>query len=565
MTIIPRSYRRICTIAVGVFCGISTAFADAPSILDRIRADSGPVLAVGSLKAFDQNLSQLLASIEFGAARSLREFMTVMGLGEGINMEGSAALVWPVGADLQDDIDRAVMLVPTSNADQFFTSLRAQSDGRDGDVQRIDYNNGVYYARKLDANIVAVGMTRATVVACSLDTDQLRTRLATAGKHGRNVIEHADLVLVAASDSMKPVLDLMFTPIRQGLTAVGSSTDQQFVASQLKMADALERRITVQARGAVVGLSTNALGARIDLVTPFVDGSEMYELCNTPNEATNGLRALPAHDYLLAAATNLSHQCIRSLLDDELKDAAEEAREKQPVTATRATMALAMLRSMNHAAVAVYVPDGQLLTTGALTRTLLTWTADKPSDVSETFKRMIDAAGASGEGGSSYVPNTTTLADTPVDSWSAWPSPAVPSNHNPLLTGTAPGVRGFSAVTTARGFITLGQDQGVLADAMRAGGPQQALSDDVMLTQVGEMLPANPTIRWYINLRPILSQFAPMVTTFTRAPVELPQQMPPIGGAMTMSDGAVHVGLYVPAPFLKVAATLYQAQQSTPQ
>jgi len=538
---------------------VLAAAADAaPAILDRIPATSGPILAVSSLKTLDQNSGQLMAAIEFPAADSISELLTVMGLADGLNMSGSAAAVWPNDATAEDPGgERVLLLIPTTPDGRFLASLNAKPDG---DLLRFEYNGATYYARALEPTLLAVAADRAVVTDFALEKGRSAERLAAVGPRGRTIADEADILLLASGDGVRPVLDLAMTPIRQVVASASMVMGRPAGGAPEEMSRDFVARVVDQTQAAIIGLRTGPLGARVDVAAAFKAGSELAALSEGRHDSPDLLAAMPRREYLLLAYTNLSHPVMRALIGEAIARPADAT--EQP------TDPLRVMQAMDAGAVAMYAPAGALLTDGVLTSTVVTWQADQPAQAARAFRRMLETtvpaaangADPAGKAGFSFTPAALTLADTSIDSWTVWPDPKRPGASNPFLTGQTPGMRGYIATSGTRGFITTGHNQSLLTDAIRPRAGQ-TLSDDLMLTQINEMLPSRAAIRWAINLKPLLQQTAPMIRMFTRTELELPDELPPIAGALALEDGALHGGMYLPAPLLKVAVTVYRAQQ----
>jgi len=530
----------------------------APEILDRIPAASGPILAVSSLKTLDQNAGQLMGAIEFPAADSISELLTVMGLADGLNMNGSAAAIWPQDAVAENlDGGRVLMLIPTTPDGRFLAALGAKPDR---DLLRVDYNGATYYARALEPTLLAISGTREIVSGFALEKGRSAERLDAVGPRGRIIADEADILLLASGDSVRPVLDLAMTPIRQVLASASMVLGQPTGGAPAEMSRDFVTRVVDQTQAAIVGLRTGPLGARVDLAAAFKKGSELAALTAGRHDSPDLLAAMPRREYLLLASTNLSHPVMRALIGDAIARPADAA--EQPIDPLR------VMQAMDSGAVVMYAPAGAMMTEGVLTSIVVTWSAEQPTHAARAFRRMLEttapaggnAADPAGSAGFAFTPGALSLADTKVDSWTVWPDPKRPGASNPFLTGQTPGMRGYVATTGTRGFITTGHNQSLLTDSIRPRAGQ-TLGDDLMLTQINEMLPSRPAIRWAINLKPLLQQAAPMIRMFTRSEMELPDELPPIAGALALEDGGLHGGMYLPAPLLKVAVTVYRAQQ----
>lgn len=551
-----------------------------PRVLDRIPPEADAILAVDSVARLDQNTSQLLTAIELNAISTLSQALGAMGLRDGLDLTGSAAGVFFNHAEPADAATRFVLLLPVIDFNGFLKTLKAQPDEP---VQRFEYAGATYFARDLGAGLAAFGPDRELVVSFDAAPGRLESHLRTFGIRGRELADRADLLVIADTRSLTPLLVGALGPLVQGAPGAGLTAALLGEDPRTRFASGLLDRVAEQSDVALLCVQAGPLGLRLDLAVPFRPGSELAAVCQAAPARPSGLHALPRQDYLFLGSLNLTHPGLRNLFLTALEPPVDaEARDAERAPPPALLGAMNALRSVDTASIAVYTPPSLML--GALTRTALTWEAPDAGVAAGAFREFVssmngqempgagpaDKAAPGGRVAAQVGPVSPPMTVQPgevSEQWSiAFPPGAAPTNM--MLFGLGPGPSGYLGATQTRGIITWSRDRDLFSacfDAARAPDPAHAATSDLMLSQVGALLPEDRCVEWYLNVRPALQQMLPLLGAAGQgAPPRLPDALPPVGASVSLSDGSLHAASFIPAPLIRVVVGIMNRINAAP-
>lgn len=567
------SYRRGARLALALSLGLtSIAMAAPPRVLDRIPQNADAILAVDSITRLDQNTSQLLTAIELHAISTLSQALGAMGLRDGLELSGSAAGVFFNHAEGPEALTRFVLLLPVQNCEQFLGNLRTQPDGP---AQRFEYAGSTYFARDLGAGLVALGPERDLIVSFDATAGQLGAHLNRFGARGRELADRADLLAIADSRSLAPLLAGALGPLLEGAPGAGLTDALMGDDPRARFASALMESVAEQSELAMLSAQAGPLGLRLDLAIPFKPESELAALCQAAPTRPSGLRALPQRDYLFLGSLNLSHPGLRHLFVAAFTPPPEDL-DAQPAPAEPNPLvgALAALRGVDSASIAIYTPPSLML--GALTQTALAWETRDAAAAPDAFRQFIaslnerpvfapagkgdtDAAARPlGKIESAISPAQPPFRVLDAESAEQWaitlPSGAMPGGA--ILFGLGGGPSGYFGTTQSRGIVTWSRDRALFESCMqaaRAADPATSALGDVMLSQVAALLPADRCLEWFLNVRPAMQVVLPMLNMPGQAaPARMPEMLPPVGASVSLSDGSLHAAAFIPAPLIRV-------------
>lgn len=573
--------RRIALLVVacaGALAPLAPAFARAPAVLDFIPPNTPVIVAVSSLKKLDAQTTELLGAMETQTLGSLAQALSAMGLREGLDLDGSAAgllyepaRVEPAPAENKEGEPpaipepRVLLLLPVSDAAKFFASLQAKDDAG---LSRFDYAGTTYFARRAEGKHIAVSSERALVEDFAPKPGSLETFKSTVGVRGREVLARAPIVALGSPRMLQPMLERVLAPLAAGVPGLpgmrgpgagGADAPNQQGANpadilrdpRMSIAGRMLRTAIDEASGAILGIEPGALGLRIDAAAAFPDGAAMAAICRGESEDPEPFRMLPNQPYLFAASTNTAHPGVRMMLDEFGPGPGAVGPQAD---AERAIFEAA--QGMSTASVAIYAPPNMLF--GVLTRTLIAWDARSPRDAGALFQNWLKVVAAEEVGEeatkTAYTPAARSLEGTKIDEWSIEP-PAGSFAMMPMFFGPVPGPQGFFAATERFGYLQWSREEPLMTAALQAAakGGDSSLQSDLMLTQVSELLPRPRAIEWYLDVRPVLRQVRAFMGEQAPLPADIPDELPPIGAVIIMSDGSLQASALVPAPLLRIA------------
>lgn len=539
-----RLFRLVC---IPMLAASLTTSADAqlPAVLDRIPPGGLGVTTISSLHRFDQNTSDLITSLEMDAISTFSQVLGALGLRDGLDMQGSAAGVfYPSLEDDATGTPRIVLVLPLKSYDLFTKNMRASSENG---IERFDYAQTTYYARKLTDPFAAISVDEALVRAFPDENGSLASHEQAIGARGMRIARAADVIAIMPVDQVAPMIATMgglLLQRAQGLPIPGIGDEDD---PQSSFARALLDRIKREGQTATLALSASPLGLKIDIAVQFRGGSEMAQLAQGAKPRSGNLFAhFPNDPALLVGSVNLAHSGVSTLIADALDGFDVKPSAEMDLASQLSLATVRSLESMKSASVAVYSPPAMF--NGLLSRTAIVWEGDEPSSIANNFEIWLESVGQQETLITTYSSDAQRIASAQVDAWTITPNSAAPV-PDPLF-GMG-GIKGFISVDAEHGLMLWNQDEAFAASVLN---PTETLTNDLMLSQVGDLLPVDRVVEVYLNPGPILTMTAPMLALFTGGqPLDVPEMLPPIGASISLSDGALHVSIFVPTPIIRLA------------
>ncbi len=512
-------------------CGASLpALADLPAVLDRVPAGAAGVVAIRDIESLDDRTGQLLTAVELTTISSFSQTLNVLGLRDGLNMDGSAgAVLFQPGANAEAGATPGyVLLIPVTDAGAMRRNLRAEDDGG---IYTFDYAQQTYFLRELDGGYVCAGADRALVADYDARPGQMARFKATLGGRCAEIASESDVVAIGEAERLSTLLQWMMGPLLEGAPPLPGLEDDE--DPRVGLIDALVEGVANEGEVGVAGFRFSPLGIQIDAGATFVEGSAMRAMCSGRAGPAPPITELPNETYLFLGSVDLSHDGVQSLLTRGLGEAGDA------VPLLDAGLMRAAMQSATSASVAVYAPPALMI--GAVSRTLIVWHSEEPGVGAEAFRTWIERLNEKEEYQAVY-----NAGAGGVDSWSVVPMSPSPAS---LVLYGPDGLLGSVAVGHDRGAISLGRDTTLLEAAMDT---EQTLGNDIMLSQVASLLPEDRVIEWYLDARPIFKQLRSFMQMGGRQAPELPAMLPPIGSGVVMSGGELHGRIFIPAPLIQV-------------
>ncbi|MDX2115572.1 MAG: hypothetical protein SFZ24_08130 [Planctomycetota bacterium] len=560
--------------------------AAAPRVLDIIDPQAvAAVLAVDNVSALDRKARDFLAAVGGPDFGGLAFILDAMGLSRGLDLEGSLAILLPgAAAPAQPARPLAwgdlVVLAPVRDAAAFFASVNARGEG---DLRSFEYSGDRVFVRPFGPSHIALGGRDDLVAALRPATGALPRTLEDLGPLGAAVAEESDIVLLG---EIRPILAMLRDLTRAARGAgpglppaadqpSGDNPAQQpaepgdaAALVQGSFAGRLGRVFIDESRASIVGLTFAPLALRVDVASGFAPESMLRAATSAHAEgapARSGLALLARNPYVLALALDAAHPTVR-MIADELAP----PRRARGVLAEAEYAILGSIDSMDAAAVAVYAPPS--LTFGVLSRTVAAWSSPTPDEGARAFESWIEGltgkvlrAGAPALT-TAYRESAATIAERPADTWSI----TAPPGMGPLTIayGAHPSIDGVLVRAPDYAHLTWSRDAALVEASVRApAGPQDAsLAGDELLTQVRALLPEPRFAEAFADVSPVLSQLGPLMRMFAGGPgggpgdllADVPEQLPPLGAALTARDGSARATIIVPTPLVQLGVQLYQ-------
>lgn len=293
---------------------------------------------------------------------------------------------------------------------------------------------------------------------------------------------------------------------------------------------------------------------RLDLTMTFIDTTPLSKVTTGSHSSVGMLDWMPMGDYAALASVDTDSPGLRTLCDRILELLGEND------TGPLATM-LRMMREPAAITGVMYAPQVDPSNVGWLPGTLVHWSARAgrhPDDTLAHFKTMVNSWGlltSDETDGSSWSAGGLALVSTPVDTWAVWPRSGVArSAFEARFYGSSPGARGMAATREGRGWLTLGQHQGNLAESLRPTGPRGSLAEDSRLSAANAMLPADCAARLFVDPGVLLPE---LQRQFAETPLSLPERVGLIAIGLRFDRARMEVSVVMPSSLVGVADQLY--------
>jgi hypothetical protein len=529
-----------CVLAMG-------AAADAaPRVLDIIPSQ-GPVavIAAAHVEQADAAVRRLLGTIGHEGYAGLAAVLDTMGARAGLDLAGSAAVVVYPAARGSGPL-RTVLMLPVSDADRFFAGVGAEPDGG---VQRFRYAGVEYFARGAGQTHALVGDSRALVERFDAKEGRLPVHAAAAGAAGRQILEGAHVVALTSAPGVEAMVDsrTALAGPEARLNAAGDGAVSSTILGRLAhLARSESRTITI-------GLTILDAGARIDVASTFAaDGVLARAAVATETVAASALELFPADTVVAAVSIDAAHPGLRILADElampgRIEGVMVEA-ERAAMTAIESAEALGM---------AVFEPPSLMF--GGLSRAVVAWRAPRPEEPAAALRAWIESLHdrpiGSGRIVSAYTPSGATIAGRPADQWTI-SLPAASAGWLPFTFGSPPTVEGVTFLGGARGLASCSRDRELLDHCAAEIPIEESLARSPRLAASAGALPGRRLAEGFLDVGPVLKQFAPMLTR-GGALAAAEERFTPIAAALTAREGSAGLAVVIPADVLRVAVAVW--------
>lgn len=542
--------------AILAFTG-AAARADLPAVLDLVPPQTPVVVAVRSLDRLDEARAELFDAAGIRGLASLQQVWRALGINEGIDPSGSAAAILSTD-QAPPAAPKTLVLLPVRDADAFARAVSAVPE--DAGLMRFETAGEAYWLRTINPATLAISSDRTMLAAYDPAPGQLAAHARGLGARALGVAERSDVIALCDPDRLGPLLGATLAPLLSGQPALGLPAGDD-ADPRPSLAHALIERLTSDAGRTAFGVSMSPRGLRIEAAAGLREGSSLARALAAPPAppapapaAAQWQREVPAGEALFLGHIHLAHPGVRAIL----RDAAPEP----PDAPARA------LLSADAAWVAVLAPTS--LMQGLLTRTVIAWSAPDAGVAAGALGAWVTSLdGREVEGGrlSARWLDKPQGIEPPAWAW-AIDIPPEAAGIGPMLYGTAPGPSGFVATRGTRGVCSWGPTPDLLLRALEVPAardePGAEPKDRAFRRALGEVdavLPSPRAVEWFVNLRPVLKVFGPMLARGDQGGAQLPEALAPMGAALVMDAGGIEAAMFVPAPLIELVASQVQAAQ----
>lgn len=551
--------RTIFAAAALALCSFAhVARASALDALSFVSPEAPAALVAPSIDLLDRQASQLTGALELTTMSSVKGALRVIGLGDAIDTSAPLAVILAPPRDAEPGAwPEMVFVVRSTPGEALMGTLRAERvEGRDWIMRYMDQS---FFARALGDDWFAIAEQREALDQWVAPNSRAFWNEELASP-GRALAESAGLCVIARLDRVMPVLEalptemlggpIMTTPLARLFTRIDGEEDAGAIIDA--MPTGVRARfddLRSACRSVTIGLTPSVFGLRADASVRFEPDHPLARAASAPFTSDSDISALPAGGWYAAMGAQPSHPAIAWLFDVPAPIAGETDSAWRNAARTFAT---------GDAGAMLFTPPAGFVTQkGMMPGMLATWRASDPQRGIDAFAKLLADAERTSIGARTLergeVPpvaatlfnDALTIAGQALDAW-AVSVESIPVELSPLL-GTNTSHSGFAWTDASRGYISATQNRDATARLLAQtsknfGGT--TLDTNRVIRQLQRMLPSNPAMQGYVDLRPLPRMLGPLMLAIAPG-LQIPNDLPPIGAALAFEDGCAHAGTFV--------------------
>jgi hypothetical protein len=603
-------------------CGLSLTLAAAmaaPPVVDRVPENALVTIVVPSAMTLQKNLSALATAVESPVpVPSVDDLLSMSGMGGGLDLSKSLAIVMygpkdldkvadkmskgekkadkkdadksakkddakkdskdaksdakPDGdkaakkdadddddADLEEGLDRAVVILPITKYADFLANFAAKPAG-EGKVDSFASPTGEdAYSKDIGGGYAVLGSSKELVEQFTgkPGASTVKSRM---GKAGDALSDSMDVVAIVNIDRLRPLAEKGLAAMEKQAKSQMEMMGQADQEKNLAMVKWVGETVVRDTQMIVGGVKFGSVGISTDAVGIFKPESYLATAFAGKGDSSSLLGKLPAGQYLLAGAMDLSSPGMKKVMKDII------SRAQLPGGDKAAQLMAAGIDNTEGQSTVVGVPLGALA--GIFTNTIMYTQAKDPAAALATFKDNLAAMNGQKVQAityqTKYTENASKSGETPLDAWETsfkaedgGEMPAQMAQAMPFLFGPQGMPSGYVAKAPNGYYLTYSKNTELMGKALGAAKGDN-LSSDAMLKQSQEMLPKGRFGEGYVGMKGVLDLALPFAAMagMTIPADKIPEKLPPIATSLSSQDGSVRFSLVVPAPVIKTGVFL---------
>ena len=549
------------TLLAGAGLGALIAFpaiAGLPEVLDHVPADATAVVVIDNLNTLDQHFNQFVGAIEMPAMVTPKQMLDQLGIGQKLNMDGSAALVV---LSIDDDAEDGefVFLAPTKDFNGLVGAFNAVDTG--AGIMSFSVENDTVYAKPVGA-WAALSADRETLVGFTGKAGSLGAFQANLGASGMEMAESSDVFVTVNPARMAPMTEKMQEEFEANAGKFGGAPNMD---AQMEMAHKIVDGFVRDGSSVGFGIRFGAMGVSTSGSMAFKPGTEGARLFTRGGDSGALIGKLPNGPFLLAFAMDQSAPIAQATMAWFEQSGLMNQAMGMPMGAMKMQE---LQQNMTGSAGAVYPNSAGLM--GGIFANMITYTSSKDpgklrASMQEKFGAMhVDNPQLGMSITSSFTPNETQIAGKSADGYSiniamgGMDTGGMMFNPMQMIFGSPGGPSGYIVEANGGVYQSYSRGSTMLAPAIEG---RSSLADDKTIAQVSQNLPKGRYAEFYLGVRPILDQVVPFLTMFGGPQIDLPDQIPPIGFGLASRDGGAVCGAFIPAQTIKSAMQIAQTLQ----
>ncbi len=556
--------------------------AAAPAVLDEVPADAPMVVIVPSLSKMNEGVRMMTNTLGLQVpemADVLKQFKAQTGMEQGIDDEGSLALVLldaglGIDAAKQGGEPPLVLLVPVTDYAAFMKNFKAQPAAGVTEVEMPNAGGPGFVKQQGKYAVLSPAKELVEGFAAGKAAGAMSKSVGVWGDRcmsGSLVFAYVNAQVVAPV--LSPKIDQGMTEMEQ---AMAGDPNAAMVKDVMALYTQAGKAVLRDAEGLVAGMSIDELGVRMDQAIQFKADSPTAKLLGNSGPAKAMLDRLPDEPYLMAMGADLSGVDMVALLTPMV-----DAMEKLPNLGAMMGAMRPYLKVMSQASgMAQVIPIPQNMQLGAgnpFAALSIIRSADAPAMLEANMAAINAMNGLKiampdlGEAAAisyttQYFPKALEIDGTPVDQYSVmFNLPPEMMQNNPAGPMLAMmGMTGQSGYVAASGnymVMTATPDAGAIRGLLNATTQDKGLGSQMLLEQVRGQLTPEPMMEYYLSFSGAVKMVNGFAAMFLPAPLQAPDDLPPVAMSISCKDGGVAGRFYVPLSVIKAGKDIFDQVQ----
>ena len=250
------------------------ALAGMPKVLDYVPTDASAVVVIENLNKFDQHFNQFVGAIEMPAMVTPSQMLNQLGIGQNLNMDGSAALI-VLSFDIEAEDGEFVFLAPTNNFDALIGAFEP-GEGGGGGIEAFLVEDETVFAKQVGA-WAALSTDRDIIANFSGKAGSMGAFKANFGDSGMEMVEGSDLFVSINPAALAPLVEKMQEELQDNMGNIPGANAEQ-MEQQMEMMSKIVDGFVRDGSNAGFGVRFGAMGVVTTGSLSFKPGTEGAKL-----------------------------------------------------------------------------------------------------------------------------------------------------------------------------------------------------------------------------------------------------------------------------------------------
>lgn len=542
------------------------ALAGLPAAIDRVPADAVFVLSI-------RNIAELKSDLDAVGAKlpPLQQALNESPLGMVLAMPGLNPDASVAACVLGDTFDPAagdppmVVVVPVTDAKGFMQGLGLTETGG---VWSGDLGGSPTHMKDIGEGFVAMSQTSETLASFDGKSGKGSAHAKRLGQTGNALADTSDVLFYADLAKLKGVIDQGMAQMKQQMEMVammaGPSGEQ--MNQTMAMLESIASTLTSEGDLAIMGASITGAGISFDAGAQFKEGTETYKGLQHKGDSTAVLSRVPSMPYFMAFGADTSGEFVRRIVTEA---------QKMQGQAGSFFPAEDMMSKLDGMAF-VMGTSPAIMAGGLFANSIVFQQTKDATDVIKSMQGGMEKLNGTTVNGmkfaTSYKAAEATIAGTPVDAWSLRMS-VDPNDPNAMaaqqmsqammmIWGPGMGPSGYIAGTKTGIIQTLSKNTMLIEKAIQVAEAGNGLGADASIKSTASNLPADRAAEMYLGVGEMLKTASGFMAMMGGgAGFTVPDNLPPVGMAITTHGGGAGTRIFLPIEVLSAVADIQRQME----